>query len=195
MNYTVEFPGSELKLYYNEKVYSPEYSAVDTILVADKLVKDGQKPFTSVLDVGCGSGVVGLGVKQLNPTVLLTMSDVSPEAVKVARLNSKRLGLESVVVTADLLPAIGNWDIITANLPTYNKEDLVDLHGPESAYLGEELTYYSQLFEQAPGRCKALVCECQKKYQKEFLSLAKKRGWVLILQTEMAFAFTYRTAK
>ena len=190
MQYLLELPDKKLKIYYNKKVYSPEYSAVDTILVADKAI---QGAAIRVLDVGCGSGVVGLGIKALNPQIKLFASDIDSEAVRITRLNGKRLGLEVETFKEDLAP--GGWDMIVANLPTYDQEqmDKFELHGPESAYFGEGATLYGELFEQA--KCKVLVCECQAKHQKEFLELAEALGWELILSTEMAFAFIQATSK
>lgn len=181
----------EMKIYYNPKIYSPEFSSLGTILLADKLIRDGQKLATTVLDVGCGSGVIGLGIKKLNPSAQVTLCDNSAEAVRVSKLNAKRLGLYAPVLTTDLLPKLGEWDIITANLPTYNKEDMKQkLYGPKSAYYaGEPLSLYARLLTEAKGRCKALVCECQAKYQEPFLLMAQGEGWKVALKTEFSFAF------
>ncbi len=191
MQYVARLP-EPLKIYFNKKVYSPEYSSIDTILVVDKLLKDGGKQNATVLDVGCGSGIIGLGIKKKNPFIDATLCDISSEAIKVAKLNSKRLGLSVTAYEADLVPTVGQWDIIAANLPTYSDDDMEqELHGPESAYYAGEypLFLYKRLFSAARERCKALVCECQEKYQEPFLKLAKEEGWTLILSTNFAFAF------
>ena len=182
-----------MRLYYNKNVYSPEYSSVSTILLADKLIKDGKKPDATLCDVGCGTGIVGLGVKKLNPAISLTLCDIDNSAIKVAKLNAKRLGLPAIVTQSDMLPP-GRWDIITANLPTFTQLDMpLALHGPEVAYYSgepeEPLTLYERLFNEAKGRCKALVCECQTKYQEPFLKMAESSGWKLVLSSNMAFAF------
>lgn len=185
-----------MKIYFNDKVYSPQFSSIGTILLADKLIKDGQKPDATVVDVGCGTGVIGLGVKKLNPFASVTLCDVDRDAVRISKLNAKRLGLQVTVLESDLLPKLGNWDIICANLPTYTDEDMSqELHGPITAYYSKEpLGMYEKLFTQAEGRCKAVVFECQAKYQKDFLLLAKRLGWVPILNTEFSFAFQHKPA-
>lgn len=179
-----------MKLYFSSKVYSPKFSSVETIKIVDKLIKDGKKPDASVLDVGCGSGVIGLGVKFLNPQSNITLCDIDPEAIRITNLNAKRLGLEVWVRQSDLTPP-GYWDIIAANLPTYSDEDMnQELHGPEVAYYSKEpLALYDTLFDQAKDKCKALVCECQAKYQEPFIKLAEEKGWVLGLRGEFGFAF------
>src|SRR3990167_11455782 len=143
----------EMKIYYNKKVYSPEFSSVGTILLVDKLIKDGGKLDTSVLDVGCGSGIIGLGIKKKNPFSKVTLCDIEPQAIKVTKLNAKRLGMDVSVLECNMLPKLGEWDIICANLPTFSESDLSEheLHGPKSAYYsgGGPLRLYAQLFDQA----------------------------------------------
>ncbi len=48
-----------------------------------------------VLDLGTGSGAVALALKDERPDLLLTGSDLSEDALELARLNGKELGLRS----------------------------------------------------------------------------------------------------
>ncbi len=57
-----------------------------------------------VVDVGTGSGAVALALKHERPDLQVTGSDVSEEALTVARGNAVRLGLDVELVHADLLP-------------------------------------------------------------------------------------------
>lgn len=191
MQYTVQLPPKSLKLYYSTGVYSPKFTSLGTILLADKLIKDGDKLNTSVLDVGCGSGILGLGIKTLNPFSEIMMVDTNSEALRISRLNAKRLGLAVGIYKSDLIPVLGAWDIVVANLPTFDAKQMVEeeLHGPEDAYNGAGLHLYEELFKRATGRCKALVCEIQPKYRKRFLALASKWGYIEILSSGDAIAF------
>ena len=69
-----------------------------------------------VVDVGTGSGAVALALADERPDLRVTGSDVSRDALAVARANAARLGLGVEFVEADLLPA-GAWDAVVANLP------------------------------------------------------------------------------
>lgn len=193
MNYLVELPrGESLKLYFNEKVYSPEYSSSDTIVIADELINRAKIPNLTLLDVACGGGVLGLSLKKLHPEVLVDLSDVDREAVRVTKLNAKRLGLDVEVYERDLLKGAPRYDFIVANLPTFSEKDLSqELHGPLTAYFGgtDPLNLYKKLFSQAKDKCSVLVCECQTKYQDRFLALAEEAGYKLILRTDFGFAF------
>jgi len=186
MKYVV--PEIGIELFYNSKVYSPEYSSIDTIMIVDKLIKDGGDPTISVIDVGCGTGVIGLGVKKLNPEAHVTMCDIEDEAVKVATRNAKENGLKVKVFKHSLLPK-GNYHIVTANLPTYSDEDMTqELHGPRSSYYaGDPLSLYRELLRASRWHCKALVVECQAKYQKEFMQVVEKEGFDCVLRTEFSF--------
>lgn len=74
---------------------------------------------SSVLDMGCGSGVLGLTLAAEWPASSVTLADVSPEALELARENATALGLSNTgFVCSDLFSALtGPFDLIVANLP------------------------------------------------------------------------------
>lgn len=194
MNYTLDLPeGEKLKLYYDDRVYSPKFSAVDTIVVADRLIKESKGQIKTVHDVGCGSGVLGLAIKKLNPKIKVSMSDVSDDAIKVATKNRDKLELDVKVSKSNLLKGVLKRDMVVANLPTFDDKQMATekLHGPKQAYYGgeEPLYLYTKLFKQVRGRAMVLVCECQEERQQELLVLAGMNGLELILRTDYAFAF------
>lgn len=74
---------------------------------------------SSVLDVATGSGVIALTLALERPDAAVTVTDISPEALCLAKENAALLGVERIVFhEADLMPpGDGNFDLITANLP------------------------------------------------------------------------------
>ena len=94
-------------------------------------------------DVGTGSGAVALAVKDERPDLVVSASDVSPEAVDVARANAQRLRLDVPVTLADGLPA-GDYDLVVANLPYVTAAEWDDLpaeirlYEPRAALVGGE---------------------------------------------------------
>lgn len=81
-----------------------------------------------ILDVGCGSGCVGITLKLERPNTEVTLSDISPGALKIAKQNAASLSADVDFFKSDLLDftKIQNpkskiyYDIIVANLPYVN---------------------------------------------------------------------------
>ena len=71
-----------------------------------------------ILDVGTGSGCVAITLKKELPEAEVSASDVSKEALGVARENAKNLGADIDFAKSDLLDDVeGEFDIVVANLP------------------------------------------------------------------------------
>lgn len=72
-----------------------------------------------VLDVGTGSGAVALALKDERPDLEVHATDLSADALDVARANATRLGLDVGFGRADLLDGTpdGPWDAVVSNPP------------------------------------------------------------------------------
>jgi release factor glutamine methyltransferase len=82
-----------------------------------------------VHDVGTGSGAIALALLDERPDLRVTASEVSQDAVDVARENAARLGLPLEVEMVEGLPP-GDYDLVIANLP-YVRDDQWDGLMPE----------------------------------------------------------------
>ena len=80
-------------------------------------------------DVGTGSGAIALALLDERPDLQVSASEVSPDAVEVARENAARLGLPLEVEVVDGVPP-GDYDLVIANLP-YVRDDRWDGLMPE----------------------------------------------------------------
>ena len=69
-----------------------------------------------VVDVGTGSGAIALALKQERPDLVVIGTDVSSDALEVARENAERLGLEVEWMLGDLLVPHG-VDAVLSNPP------------------------------------------------------------------------------
>ncbi|MGC2375040.1 MAG: peptide chain release factor N(5)-glutamine methyltransferase [Solirubrobacteraceae bacterium] len=114
-----------------------------------------------VLDVGTGSGAVALALKDERPDLQVTGSDLSDDALELARSNGKRLGLEVHWLHADLLEGVTDeLDAILSNPPYIPDGDRASLapeilrHEPASALFAgaDGLDVIRELVARAGGR-------------------------------------------
>jgi len=106
----------------------------DTELLAEKAIellrlrKDREN--VRVLDLCCGSGCIGTAICAHVPGLRVTMGDISPEALKVAKLN---LGINNVARTVNCLEldalsspprVMGRFDLIVSNPPYIPTADI-----------------------------------------------------------------------
>jgi release factor glutamine methyltransferase len=71
-----------------------------------------------VVDVGAGTGAIALALKQERPDASVTATDVSVEALELARENAAANGLEVELVHTDLLDGLhGTFDLVVSNPP------------------------------------------------------------------------------
>lgn len=103
-------------------------------------------PKLKILDMGCGSGVIGISLAgELGPRVEVTCADISEEALSLAKENSELLGIKNVTfLHSNLFSNIeDDYDIIVANLPYVPETDRSSLapeleHDPDLALYGGE---------------------------------------------------------
>ncbi|MEN3370699.1 MAG: release factor glutamine methyltransferase [Verrucomicrobiota bacterium] len=138
---TVEFAGRIFLCDKRALVPRPE-----TEQLVELLKSEIPDPTSQILDVGTGSGVIALGLAANFPDAKVMATDISDDALALARENASRLGLQERVVFAkcDLLDGIdGTFDLIVANLPYVALGDRATLsrevlHDPEIALFGGE---------------------------------------------------------
>jgi len=119
----------------------------------------------SLLDVGTGSGAIPIAVAKHAPNAKLLATDVSADALAVARLNAGRHGVADRIafVQADLLDGIATLPpVITANLPYVTRAEIeglppeIQAHEPRVALDGGEdgLVLVRRLLQQIADRLK-----------------------------------------
>src|SRR5690349_12348876 len=79
---------------------------------------------TRVVDVGTGSGAIALALKSERPDLSVSATDVSADALAVARANAERLGLDVTFVEGDLLAGL-EADAVVANPPYVGEDETV----------------------------------------------------------------------
>lgn len=119
-----EFYGHTFKVTTATLIPRPESEAVLALLtkaVPKNLNLTGEQ--LKLVDVGTGSGNLGISAKLAHPELNITLIDISRHALKIAAENAQQLGAEVDTLQSDLLtgyPFTAN--IVIANLPYVNPE-------------------------------------------------------------------------
>jgi release factor glutamine methyltransferase len=149
-----------------------------------------------VVDVGTGSGAVALALKDERPDLLVLATDVSADALDVARANAARLGLDVEFRRADLLDGVdGDVDAILANPPYVADADRASLqreitdHEPALAVFGGDdgLAVTRRLVAQAASsRASVLALETGLGQAAELGALVAAAGFAVTMRPDLA---------
>ena len=117
----------------------------------------------AVLDLCAGSGCIGLSLASLAPHAQVTLTDVSREALEIARHNAHALSVKAELRHGDLFQAVGRerFDLIASNPPYIPRGELGELqrevqYEPRLALDGgaDGLDFYRRIAEGAPKHLK-----------------------------------------
>jgi len=182
-----EFYGRRFKTTPAALIPRPESEAVIELLktimpTSLPLVKDTKK----LVDVGTGTGCLGITAKLEYPEELdVTLTDLSQQALSLARQNAERLQAAVHFHKGDLLRGYGSpVDIILANLPYVDRswEVSPETHSePELALYANNdgLALIFQLIDQAAQLLKpngSLILEADERQHAAIIQAATKQG-------------------
>lgn len=103
-----------LKVKVNPFVLIPRPDTEQLVEEATKATSNG----CSVLDLCTGSGCIALALKKRNPFCTVVASDLSIQALKIAKENAANLKIDIEFVRSDMFESItGTFDIIVSNPP------------------------------------------------------------------------------
>ena len=145
------------KLYVDPRVLIPRMETQELVANLSEKVLDYYDPrnYLVVADIGTGSGAIALALKAMFPNWIVLASDLSPDALEVAKKNFDTYGERVTVLEGrslePFIEAKTNLDIIVSNPPyILNKEEVqesVKAFEPESAlYLDTNASVYEDIF-------------------------------------------------
>ncbi|GBF07204.1 HemK family modification methylase [Deinococcus aerius] len=141
-----------------------------------------------VLDVGTGTGALALGVKAARPDATVTATDLSPDALDLARENAALNRLEVTFLGGSLLAGLpGPFDLIVSNppyLPAADREgadpevrfdpDLALYAGPDGLDVARPLAAEASSALAPHG---VLLLELDPRNAAPFAAELRARGW------------------
>ena len=144
-------------IYVDRRVLIPRMETEELIANLSETITDYYDPrnYLVVADIGTGSGAISVALHSFFPNWLITASDVSEEALEVAKKNFETYHTPvRTLLGAGLDPYIKekmNLDVIISNPPyILNKDEVqesVKLYEPELAlYLDKERSVYEDVF-------------------------------------------------
>ena len=144
--------------YYNRKFKVTKDTLIprpETEEWQDRVLKLLPKTPLKVIDIGTGTGILGLTHKLERPEDTVTLTDISDETLTVAKENAKHLEADVSFKLGNLLEPVYNeqFDVILCNPPyiSENEKNVMDKsvleHEPQMALFAEDegLAIYKEL--------------------------------------------------
>jgi len=138
----VNFYGNEF--FVDERVLIPRFETEELV---ENTINYINMYFTSpvdIIDLGCGSGVIGLTLEKKVSTKTVDLVDISTDALEVASKNCGKLNSSANIIQSDMFSNVSQkYDVIISN-PPYIREDekieeIVKNNEPHLAlYAGED---------------------------------------------------------
>lgn len=198
-----EFYGRSFRVNPSTLIPRPESEDIITLLkelTAQTTIAFDTSP-KRLVDVGTGTGCLGITAKLEIPELEVSLIDISRHALNVAEANAEQLAADVSVIRSDLLTDYPvTADYIVANLPYV---DIVWERSPETQYEpslalfadDEGLALINKLITQAPNHLNPhgyLLLEADPRQHAAIIKTAKAhhftlqevRGYIVLLQLE-----------
>lgn len=139
----LEIINNQKKIIKKKEIHS-KYSKVNTEAIFSPIIK--------VVDVGTGSGAIGISISLNSTNTTVDLVDISPKALQVAKINVGKKTTKNRLVESNLLNNCpSDYDLVVANLPyvpLLYPVSKAALHEPYNALyaVDDGLYYYKELF-------------------------------------------------
>ena len=151
----VNFYGLKFKV--NENVLIPRFETEELVENIKNYLEKKNITNPKILDLGCGSGVIGLTLKHFFKDADVTLVDISDEAQEVAKSNTKSLGLDVKFIKSDWFSnvPVDKYDVIVSNPPYIMTdeeiEEIVKNNEPHLALYADDngLYFYKEIIKKA----------------------------------------------
>ena len=117
-----------LKFIVNKNVLIPRFETEELVEQVVEYTKDLNKDKIKILDLGCGSGAIGLTLKSILKDSEVTLTDISKEALEIAKLNANNLNLDVTFIESDWFSNVKleKYDIIVSNPPYIRTDEEIE---------------------------------------------------------------------
>ncbi len=155
----INFYGQDF--YIDERVLIPRFETEELVENTVKYIKELFTEPVDIIDLGTGSGVIGLTLEKKVSTKSVDLVDISQKALEVTHINCEKLHSKANIIESDMFSNVDRkYDVIISN-PPYIKteeeiEDIVRENEPSLAlYAGKDgLDCYKKILENISNHMK-----------------------------------------
>jgi release factor glutamine methyltransferase len=155
----------------------------ETELLIDEVLKLPLPSSPKIAEIGVGSGIISIMIKKHIPSSTITATDISLDAIKVAKKNSKLHNTDIELIHTSYLDGVKKeFDVIVSNPPYIKNEEKLDKnldYEPQNALFGGESgdEILKNIVDLAiMKRVKFLVCEMGYDQKEPMTEYFKKKG-------------------
>ncbi len=142
-----------------------------------------------IVDIGCGSGNIGISLKSEKPDWQIDLVDIDKKALEIATQNNTQHKLELNIIESDLFGELKtSYDVVVANLP-YVPEGLIT--SPEiekepsiALFSGVDgMSHYTKFWDQISKlskKPKYIIIESLESQHMIMAGIAQKSGYTLL---------------
>lgn len=180
----------DLRFKINDNVLVPHFETQEIVIQAMEFIEKLFYGKGSLIDLGCGSGVIGLTMKNKFDNLQIDMIDISDNALELTKENAKLLELSVKIYKSDMLKNVSNkYDIIISNppyesikyKPTLDNEPKISLYAKKNG-----LYFFEEILKNARNKLKdkfMIVFEIGDYQKKQVIDLANKYLTDIIIKT------------
>lgn len=150
-----------LDLIVNEKVLIPRFETEELVENTINYINNFFQNPVEIIDLGCGTGAIGLTLEKKVSTKCIDLVDISEDALEVTKENCLRQNSKANIIKNDFLNGIDKkYDVIISNPPyiktTEQIEEIVKNNEPSIAlYAGEDgLDCYKKILAEVKNNMK-----------------------------------------
>ena len=150
-------PFLDLDLYVDERVLIPRVETEDLVSRIIKMIKDKNFNHKVIADMCTGSGCIALYLKKTYPDSKVYASDISLDALDVAKSNASKANIDVEFLYGDktepFITLKEKIDLFVSNPPYVEKmediEERVKKHEPMNAiYVKDGVSFYENVFKE-----------------------------------------------
>jgi 16S rRNA (guanine1207-N2)-methyltransferase len=120
----ITIKSNNLKFVTGSGVFSKEKANTGTLLLIENSIIDNKEDYT-LLDMGCGYGIVGICLKKMNSNISVICSDINERAIMLTKKNATLNNVKISTIQSNMFDNISsNFNTILINLPQNAGKDI-----------------------------------------------------------------------